>query len=275
MTKNKKSIFKGYKKKEKLQKMTLIFGAKCKDGVCLVGDRKVTTSIDPYTDKIRRLGFFPQIIFTAAGLQPLFEEFLRDIDRNSQWQFNWIQEENSKVSKELQRSFTSDDFKHVCAQTLINMKKQYSELEHEVDFDDALQVLFIVSESDEQNNLIQSLYKMDMDTCYPIPIEQGKIIEIGQPMLGNVFVKSFENREFTMREFARLSSFIIKYVEKEKLSYQDSVGVGDHQPQVWFTPNGDMPNEKTGEELAEILKGIDEEIVGIQNRIGSTSNFLR
>ena len=268
-------MFKGYKRKEKLQKMTLVFGARCKDGVCLVGDRKVTGSIDPYTDKIRRLSFFPQIVFTAAGLQSLFEEFLREVDRNSQLQLNWIQEENNKVSEELQRSFTSDDFKHVCAQTLINMKKQYSELENEVDFDDALQVLFIVSEHNDQNNMIPSLYKMDMDTCYPIPVEQGRIIEIGQPMLGKVFVKSFENMEFTMREFARLSSFIIKYVEKEKLSYQEGVGVGDHQPQVWFTPYGDMPNEKTGEELAEILDGIDEEIVNIQNRIGSTSNFLR
>lgn len=78
-----------------------------------------------------------------------------------------------------------------------------------------------------------------------------------------------------MREFARLSSFIIKYVEKENLSYREGVGVGNNEPQIWFAPIGNMSNEKTDEELAEILDGIDEEIIKIQNRIGSTSNFLR
>ena len=94
-------------------------------------------------------------------------------------------------------------------------------------------------------------------------------------MLGDVFKKSFEKKEFTMLEFARLSSFIIKYVEKEKLSYSDSVGVGDQEPQIWFAPDGEPPNEKIGSELEKVLEGIDGEIVNIQKRIGSQSRFLR
>lgn len=180
MKKPKKLMFKGYKKKEKPHKMTLAFGAKCKDGVCLVSDRKVTGSINPYTSKIRQLGFLPQIVFTAAGHASLFDEFLREVDRNSEWHLNWIKEKNNEHSESLQRTFTSDDFKHICSQTLKDMKKHYSELENIVDFDDALQVLFIVSETDDENNLVPSLYKMDMEACYPIQSEQGRIIEIGQ-----------------------------------------------------------------------------------------------
>ena len=93
-------------------------------------------------------------------------------------------------------------------------------------------------------------------------------------MLGNVFKKSFENKEFTMMEFARLASFIIKYVEKEKLSDSDSVGTGDQEPQIWFAPDGELPNEKIGLKLEKILDGIDGEIVNIQKRIGSQSRFL-
>ena len=141
--------------------MTLVFGARCKDGVCLVGDRKITGSNnEQYTDKIRQLDFLPQIVFTAAGHESLFEEFLREIARNAEWQLNWIEEENKKHPEKFQRIFTTDDFRHACAQTLKDMKQHYSELKNAVDFDDALQVLFIVGD-----NQSSSLHGMDMDTC--------------------------------------------------------------------------------------------------------------
>ncbi|MGI0010780.1 MAG: hypothetical protein ACREAE_05220, partial [Nitrosopumilaceae archaeon] len=62
--------------------MTLIIGARCKDGVVLVGDRKVTGSLKQYTNKIRKLGQAEWIIFSAAGMEALFNEFLEEVQKD-------------------------------------------------------------------------------------------------------------------------------------------------------------------------------------------------
>lgn len=57
--------------------MTLIFGARCVDGVILVSDRLVKSGENiHYTDKLRRVGGINWAVFGAAGLGTLFEEFL-------------------------------------------------------------------------------------------------------------------------------------------------------------------------------------------------------
>jgi hypothetical protein len=90
--------------------------------------------------------------------------------------------------------------------------------------------------------------------------------------LADVFLKAW-NPDLTIRDTARLGSFIIKYVEKEGLS--ESVGVGDLQPQVLIFPDEEKtPREITGADLSNLLKGIDEEVEKRIKEIGSRSNFL-
>jgi 20S proteasome alpha/beta subunit len=76
--------------------MTLIVGARCKDGVVLIADRMVLNS-SRLVDKIRR----PEnlnVIFSAGGLESVFEDYLDDLIKNVNLMYNWFQEENKKKS---------------------------------------------------------------------------------------------------------------------------------------------------------------------------------
>jgi hypothetical protein len=84
-----------------LKKMTYIIGARCKDGVVLVGDKKVTFSgdiqKDKYEEKIRTTPQFNDVIFSAAGIKELFEEFLLELPRRVLWGHNAIEEQNKTL----------------------------------------------------------------------------------------------------------------------------------------------------------------------------------
>jgi 20S proteasome alpha/beta subunit len=254
--------------------MTFIIGAKCKDGVVLVGDRKVSGGIKKFTDKIRPLEAFPTIVFTAAGIQSLFEEFLEEVQRLGFSHSKNIEEYN-KNNPNNAVAFTVNDFKHICSETIKKMKQVYSEIENVFSFDEALQVLFVVPEvKNAQGTPIPRLYFMDMDTCYPQPIEQGKIVPIGISHLGQIFLKQFEiDSDFSMKDIARIGTFIIKYIEKENL--HDGVGVGDIEPQIWFFEDNKGPKEIKDKELKELLEYVDEEVINVIKKIGSSSKFLR
>jgi 20S proteasome alpha/beta subunit len=253
--------------------MTLIIAAKCKDGIVLVGDRKVTGT-ERYADKIRMLNQLP-IVFSAGGMETLFEEFLEQVEKNAMWKYNWIQEQNKDQPESLQRSFTATDFKHTCVETLKRMKEIYSELEQSTSFEYALQVFFVLPEQrNGQDDVV--LYKISMDDCFPNPIEAGKVSAIGNHYLGKPFLKSLENKneELYMKDVARVASFVIKYIEQEKLDSNDGIGVGDYYPQIWYVKPKEA-REIQGDELTKLLEGIDAEIDKFRKNIGSESSFLR
>ncbi len=257
--------------------MTLIIGARCKDGVVLVGDRKVTGSLKQYTNKIRKLAQADWIIFSAAGMEALFKEFLEEVEKEYLHTLSVRDAQRIAAPDIPVRQFTLNNFKNICTETAKHLKTVYSELGNDTPFYLQLQVLFVAYEL-VGTKRVASLFYMDMGDCFPYPQEEGRIVEIGQPNLGKVFLKSYENGDFTMKEIARLGSFLIKCVEKEKLAFQDSVGVGKEQPQVWFYPDSDIeakPYEVQGEELKTLLEGIDDEVEKISKQVGSTSKFLR
>ncbi|WP_205098383.1 hypothetical protein [Candidatus Nitrosotenuis uzonensis] len=250
--------------------MTLIIGARCKDGVVLIGDRKVTGGVKPYTDKIKRLSSSEKIVFTAAGVQFLFEEFLTEVDRNFIFKTDYLEKLKAEDPKQ-DYGFTVTDFKHTCVETLKKQKAVYSELDTPAD--EALQVLFTLPEA--RNGIVyHRLYFMDMDECAPIPIEEGRIVDIGYSGIGKIFMKSLENKEFFMKDVARLGAFIIKYVEAEDLT-KGNIGVGTDQPQIWYMEDGKEPKEILGKEREFLLEGLDGEVVTIRQKIGSLSSFLR
>lgn len=270
--KREKSYFR-YRLKRKVKRTTYILGASCRDGVVLVGDRKVTGGVQRFAEKIKPLEVLPSIVFTAAGVESLFEEFLDEVKGRSSSHARDINTYN-KERPDNPKAFTVVDFKHICATTLKKMKRVYSEIENAVSFREALQVLFIVSELKEEV-ATPRLYYMDMETCYPQPIEQGRIVPIGDTYTGgDVFLKQLSNGNFSIRDVARIGAFIIKYVEQEKLS--DTIGVGNLEPQVWFIEEGEHePKQILDEELKSLLDGVDEEVTNVIEKIGSSSGFLR
>jgi hypothetical protein len=259
--------------------MTYIIGARCVDGVVLIADKKVTGGVKPHTNKIKQLNVFPSIIFTTAGVQSLFEEFLEDVNGRSIRHQKEIENYNKK-NPENPKIFTIIDFKHICSEILKKMKKTYSEIEEEIPFEQALQVLFATSETrPPDTRTVSKLYAMNIKTCYPEPIEEGRVIPIGISYIGDIFLKQFELSgeskmiNFSMKDVARIGAFIIKYVEKEKL--HDGIGVGDQEPQIWFVKDGEMPKEIIGKELQVLLEDVDGEVTNMIKKIGSNSGFLR
>ncbi|HVP26264.1 MAG TPA: hypothetical protein VMT26_01185, partial [Candidatus Bathyarchaeia archaeon] len=119
---------------------TLIMGARCSDGVILVGDRKVTSSLgDSWTDKIRRTGRVGWAVFGAAGVGTLFEEFLTLLPQKVDRHMGWMNYQNQRLNNQHQQdfannpnaarpplmSYTKEDFKQDCVELLTEMKNRY------------------------------------------------------------------------------------------------------------------------------------------------------
>lgn len=117
--------------KQRLKPTTLIIGAKCSDGVVLVGDRKVTSdSGGTFTEKIRQRVGVDWAIFGAAGIGTLFEEFLDTLPLKIERHDKLIQYENlrlihqydqefginSNVPKPVTTHYSISDFKHDCVE---------------------------------------------------------------------------------------------------------------------------------------------------------------
>jgi len=260
--------------------MTYIIGARCKDGVVLIADRKVSGGDTPkFTNKIKTFGENSVFVFTAAGYESIFEEFLEEVKRKG---YETEAENNlynkNKAPELPPKQLTIHDFKHICVDVIKNMKKIYSEIDHK----EALQVLIVLPVADVSNpsnpNPIgkYNLLYMDMIDCYPEPRKDDAIQPIGYSHCGGeVFLKQFrKSGNFTMKEIARIGAFIIKYIETEELA-DGYVGIGTGQPQIVFCKDGELPKEILGKELDTLLENIDGEVVNIKKRVGSASTFLR
>ena len=60
-----------------------------------------------------------------------------------------------------------------------------------------------------------------------------RAIGTGTPY-GSILLNTCLKPDMTMKEVAELGSFIIKYIEDNKLDL--TVGVGDLKPQIWYMP---------------------------------------
>ncbi len=249
------------------KRMTYVIAARCKDGVVIVGDRKVTggVSIDPYEEKIRKTPPFNDAIFAAAGLGGLFEEFLEELPKRVMFRFNAIEIENKNRPEGVKLFFSFNDFKHEVVDLLKEMKRIYSEVHS--DGYPSLQVFFAVKNNEKGKSV---LYYIDDENC--LPAEVKEIIPIGESNLGEIFRKSWK-KDMTMLETAKLGAFIIKYIELEKLS--ESVGVGNYQPQIWFVEDGQDPREVQGKELNDLLSEVNIKIDNIRKSIGTLSRLFR
>lgn len=253
---------------------TLILGAKCSDGVVLVGDRKVGAERDgiSFIPKIRRCGDISWAVFGAAGIGTLFEEFLTLLPQTVGNHFGWINYQNRKLISQHVEAFpnspneplppmfayTTEDFKHDCVELLSEMRKRYS-----VAFENEWCSLQILIGTREDSN--SKLYYIESENC--LPAEVPRIIFIGQSELAEIFRKCWDEN-MTMQQTAKLGILAIKYIEQEKIS--DSIGVGIYQPQIWFIPNGQStPREVLGDELIALVSDADQQLQDLSRRLHS------
>jgi 20S proteasome alpha/beta subunit len=188
--------------------LTYILGSRCKDGVVLLGDRKVTNGTDVlYEDKI----FMdrPPIVVGSSGVYALFEKFRSKIA-------NYIEQH---------KSGPVEDFVNTIEKYTRELNVAYKEvLETRWSFD------VLVALQTSNGAILQYVLPQGLAE----PVRRYKAIGHGEPY-GSVFLKRLWNDNMTMEQVAELGYFIIRYIEKFELD--STVGVGDGHPQVWLIPH--------------------------------------
>ena len=259
--------------KARLKRTTLIMAAKCRDGVVIVGDRKVKNGVPPYKEKIKRCGNITWAIFGAAGVGNLFDEFLVLLPQKITAHDLWVRYQNQRLLNEHQQNFgtnavdvqppplyrySAEDFKQDCVGLLTEMKNRYA-----VAFEDPqcrLEVLIGFSVENEG----AKLYYLDSDYC--LPAEANGFLAIGQREFAEVFRKSWSS-EMTMKQTAKLGMLAIKYIEQEAIS--EDIGVGTEEPQVWYISNENQIREVALVELAEMVTDVDTEVSKLRTKMHS------
>jgi len=198
--------------------MTYILGARCKDGVVLIGDTKVTleggTDFD-YSPKIFK-DIHP-VVVGSSGVAGLFDKFRRRVikylatHREEAGDIETFIEAVENITREL-----NDKYRTV-------LRGNY--------FDVLIGIL-----TQDIGAYLQYINPIGFAEV----VRKYKVIGHGEPY-GSIFLKQLWNPDMTMEQTAELGYFIIRQIEKLELN--GSVG---GEPQIWFIP--DPPKGQVSEE---------------------------
>lgn len=237
------SKFKYRKQIKQIPNMTCIIGGKCTDGVALIGDKKITdekTNQVEYKEKLfifKKEGFFYPIVVGSSGTVSLYDKFRREAI--------YELEKISPPPSFSPRGFSSTGFNSSVSGTLYAYSSMdnprqvilYPYLEkleeiirkYKKTYGQRFDVLFAAQLKD--SGAIISYIRDDGLTD---DIHEYKTIGSGE-IPASVFLRSLYTKYMTMTQFAKLSFFIIKYIEEQGIDNQ--VGVGKERPQVYFIPH--------------------------------------
>jgi 20S proteasome alpha/beta subunit len=210
---------------------TLIVGARCVDGVVLTGDRKLTQTDssglhDAFDDKIT--GEIDGILTgfsDDAGAFEVFRSTLRDYvttTRNKQ-----IKKNPRLAKKNLGPTF--DQFKLRVSQIQGELNNKYQKHQYKV--------LMGVSGKYFASGK-SSLYFFEIDgRCFPL--NQPKAIGSGSSHVFYFLKRYWDATKTTMKEFAQLGDFLIRYVSDDQITLDNAVGLSRDKPypQIVFIPD--------------------------------------
>lgn len=209
--------------------MTYILGARCSDGVVLVGDTKVTIEEGAdyaYGKKITMP--LTSIVMGSSGIGGLYMEFQNRI-RTAILQI----ERRKKIEEGYVPEITTpEEFSVLVSKVIREMHEDYGEDRHLI-----LSNLMIISAmrigSPNAQLTVFTPYG------YPEPVNEKRAIGHGEPY-GALFLKKMWNKNMTMGQVAKLGIFIIKFIQDMKLD--NSVGYDrEFLPQVFYIPDIVIP----------------------------------
>ncbi|UCG54765.1 MAG: hypothetical protein JSV32_00670 [Dehalococcoidia bacterium] len=240
--------------------MTLIMGAKCINGIALIGDRKITIDSGAdytYGDKL----FAPlnTIVVGSSGLSGMYKSFQNRV----LMAIKQHQKEGMGVGAE--------ETLAIIEQIMHQMLSEYGESIMANGFD----VLMAMRNTPEPE-LNRIIY-----LGLPEPVIDYKCVGHGEPY-ASLLLKTLWKKDMSMMQFAKLGCFTIRFIEN--LNLDNSVG---GLPQVYFIPKiqFDKTNPPTEqkewdelwekypirqlkeEEIEYILQSTEHNITNIQNMI--------
>lgn len=225
-------------------RMTCIIGGKCKDGVVLVADKKVTdpsTNTYEYMEKLfifQKDDFYYPIVVGSSGAVPLFKKFKRAAIEE-------LQKSNPTPMSFTSESFISNSFSvsgiiypypssstpsreillYPYLDKLEKIIREYKKIWASEEFD----VLF-AAQVKYRGAILSHISKDGLSE----DIDKHKTIGISE-QITNVFLNILDPNKMRMKEFAIWCHFIIKHIEDYRID--DKVGVGKELPQIYFIPN--------------------------------------
>jgi 20S proteasome alpha/beta subunit len=190
--------------------MTLILGSRCKDGVVLVADKKVTLGYGADFDYREKLfGEIRHVIVGSSGSTDTFEYFRGYI-------MDYV-----RMHRNDRKSITFDNIITKLSEITYNINKK-----HKFQFEYSFNLLVAVGYESKPSSLtfISAFgWPRTIDGCLAIGSGQS---------YAKVFLKRVWHADMNMKQVAEIGHFIIKYVEEFDLDR--TVGVGDKHPQLWF-----------------------------------------
>lgn len=224
--------------------MTCIIGGKCKDGVVLIGDKKIINEVTnqaEYEEKLfifEKDNFYYPIVVGSSGTVGLYDKFKteaiesleeirspgfdsRGFDKGFDTHVSGMIYSYSSEVNGTNKEVILDPYLERLEDIIKKYKKRYIGERFDVLF--AAQVKFkgAVLRYISENGLSE-----DMD--------KFKVIGSGE-VAASVFLKAINPNNVSMREFAKWGFFIIRYIEEYGID--NMVGVGRDKPQIYFIPN--------------------------------------
>jgi len=203
--------------------MTYILGARCCDGVVLVGDTKITIdegSDYAYGKKITRPFPNGNVVMGASGIGGLYKDFSNRVV-STIIEMDAHKEEYSPI-------VTEEQFGVLVNKVIREMHTDYDKDRHMI-----LNNLMVICAS--RINGQTAVLTIFNPYGFPEPVDKARVIGHGEPY-GALFLKKMWNPRMTMEETAKLGIFVIKFIEDMKID--NSVGFNEEfLPQVYCVPD--------------------------------------
>ncbi len=212
-------------------KMTLVIGSRCKDGVVLIADRKITTTNEfnsiGFDYKNKLFGILDGVIFGSSGSTDsfeLFREYVLEQVRKSIREMIANDERN-------QHEITYDNIILALCDIVLDMNKKRDFMK-----DYYFELLVAIRHPDKPSTL-----------TWIMGAGVKRLIERYHTLgIGGIFAKEFLDKlwypEITMKKLASLAYFIIKHIEDNKL--HSAVGIEKYPPHIWFIPDNEIIDGK-------------------------------
>jgi len=202
-----------YKSPKDKNDMTLIIGARCKDGVVIIGDKKVSEGTSSFPGK--KITIMPfGVAIGGAGMTDLIDKF--GIRLKNYFNQRTIEIDGLKQRGEIPRDAgiydAIDDFVNDCEAILKKIKEDYREISPSL----GLLMGF-------RNGNDAELHYLDM--FYGVDSVRKSFMSIGSGSpYANFFLRELWDENLTMKQMAKIGVFIINYISEKELD--DAVGYG-------------------------------------------------
>ena len=202
--------------------LTYILGAKCFDGIVLVGDTKITVGEGTNYEYGRKLFKpFTSVVMGASGASGLYASF------QNRMEVMVREQESQKINLN-----DHEKLKTLAENVIREMHKIYEQDRYFLI--NNLNVLMAIRVGSEPE--LVNITGLGL----PEPVNSVKVIGHGEPH-GALFIKKMWKSTMTMEQTAKLALFIIKLIEDTQIDA--SVGYcTDCLPQVYYLPTVYLPD---------------------------------